>query len=147
MSIDKLKNKFFTGAWLPDSKHYLKKINELIDRINGVGIAGDGSYKKYSVVLSQSSTSAPTIDYINSNTIGTIVWTRSDQGIYYGTLTGAFPVLKTVLFYPCDTQGSTDFKFYFIRQSDDIIVLTTLYSGVPTDDYLVNQPIELIVYN
>ena len=31
MSIDKLKTKFFTGAWLTDVKHYFTKINEIID--------------------------------------------------------------------------------------------------------------------
>lgn len=34
MSIDKLKTKFTTGAWLTDVKHYFKKINEIIDYIN-----------------------------------------------------------------------------------------------------------------
>ncbi len=36
MSIDKLKTKFFTGAWLTDVKHYFTKINELIDYQNPI---------------------------------------------------------------------------------------------------------------
>lgn len=36
MSIDKLKTKFFTGAWLADVKHYFTKINEIIDYQNPI---------------------------------------------------------------------------------------------------------------
>ena len=31
MSIDKLKTKFITGAFINDVKHYFSKINEIID--------------------------------------------------------------------------------------------------------------------
>lgn len=34
MSIDKLKQKFVTGAFISDVKHYFTKINEIIDWIN-----------------------------------------------------------------------------------------------------------------
>lgn len=47
MSIDKLKSRFFTGAFITDVKHYFSKINEIIDWINNsvsaIGIGGSGT--------------------------------------------------------------------------------------------------------
>ena len=47
MAIDKLKSRFFTGAWLTDVKQYFSKINEIIDWINNsvtsIGIGGSGT--------------------------------------------------------------------------------------------------------
>jgi hypothetical protein len=52
------------------------------------------TYTKYIALISQSSTSAPTVIELE-NTIGPIIWTRVSAGIYEGTLTGVFTVNKT----------------------------------------------------
>lgn len=145
MSIDKLKNKFFTGAWLPDSKHYFKKINEIIDRLNGVGTSGDGSYKVYSAIISQLGTDAPTA-IVLQNTIGNIVWSRTDVGQYYGTLVGAFTVDKTGFLLNTPIVYET----YTVIQAvdiDSINLTTTDGTNTPVDEYLSNVFVEIRVYN
>ena len=52
------------------------------------------TYTKYIALISQSSTSAPTVIELE-NTIGPIIWTRATAGIYFGTLAGAFTLDKT----------------------------------------------------
>ena len=52
------------------------------------------NYERYIALISQTSTSAPTVIELE-NTIGPIVWTRSSTGTYIGTLTGAFTLDKT----------------------------------------------------
>jgi hypothetical protein len=52
------------------------------------------TYTKYVALITQSSTSAPTVIELE-NTIGPIVWTRSAAGTYLGTLAGAFTLDKT----------------------------------------------------
>lgn len=92
MTIDKLKTKFFTGAWLTDVKHYFSKINEIIDYLNGT--SGEGSYKSYIALLSQTGTSDPIVTILENN-IGNIIWTRSAVGQYDATLINSFPDGKT----------------------------------------------------
>ena len=53
------------------------------------------TYKKYIALITQTSTSAPTVVEIE-NTIGPIIWTRTAVGEYEGTLTGAFTNNKTL---------------------------------------------------
>jgi hypothetical protein len=52
------------------------------------------TYTKYIALISQTSTSAPTVIELE-NTIGPIIWTRSAAGTYLGTLAGAFTLDKT----------------------------------------------------
>jgi hypothetical protein len=44
----------------------------------------------YRARLTQTGTSAPVATILGSNTIGNIVWTRTDAGTYRGTLAGSF---------------------------------------------------------
>lgn len=55
----------------------------------------DSLPKIYVAKIKQSGTDNPTVT-VFKNTIGNIVWTRFSQGIYHGTLEGAFPVGKTI---------------------------------------------------
>lgn len=62
------------------------------------------SPKTYEALLSQSGTGAPSVESNGSgantpliNSVGAIVWTRSAEGFYLGTLAGAFPQDKTRL--------------------------------------------------
>lgn len=65
-------------------------ISRLQDQINKLS----RKYKVYTAVLTQDDTDDPVVKVLE-NTIGNIVWTRDSQGVYYGTLTGAFKEFKT----------------------------------------------------
>jgi hypothetical protein len=53
--------------------------------------------KVYKALISQSGASAP-VATVLKNTIGDIVWSYDGAGAYIGTLVGAFPEGKTLLF-------------------------------------------------
>lgn len=48
----------------------------------------------YKAVLTQSSTNAPVATIISKTIVGTIVWAYSAEGVFTGTLTGAFTANK-----------------------------------------------------
>lgn len=98
--IDKLKNRFVTGAWLTDVKHYFSKINEIIDYLNGNGSSNDGSYKVYIATLTQSSTNAPIANVLQNTLGGTLVWTIVGNGTYLATLNNVFGDGTKVWFNP-----------------------------------------------
>lgn len=52
--------------------------------------------KTYTGIITQTGTATPEVQ-IFTNTIGNIIWTRDDVGIYTGTLNGAFPENKKLL--------------------------------------------------
>lgn len=107
-------------------------------------------YKVYTALLTQSGTDAPTAIVLENTLGGAIVWTRSSDGVYVGTLAGAFVTNKTFI----------DAKTVF----DDIAVITRIsithttdaitISNVGSNDFpwpgaLINgrYPIEIRVYN
>jgi len=96
-------------------------------------------YKSYLVLISQSSTNAPTtIDF--ENTIGNIVWARTSAGLYTGTLTGAFPNNKTfVRVNPSSVGGAA----IALRSGDNTITIST----ASADGILSLNPFEIRVYN
>ncbi len=47
--------------------------------------------KVYRALLTQSGGHAPTATVLENTLGGTVVWTYSNEGIYVGTLAGAFP--------------------------------------------------------
>lgn len=55
---------------------------------------GYNEYDKYTALITQAGTGSPagdpTVAILGNNQIGTIVWTYSSVGIYFGTLSGAF---------------------------------------------------------
>lgn len=104
-------------------------------------------YKKYVALLSQSGTNAPVVTTLLENTLpGTIVWTRTSAGLYYGTLTGAFTNLKTwCMICPISVGATwslypTDTNQVQLRTWDDA-------SAVGVDGYLNETSIEIRVYN
>jgi hypothetical protein len=104
------------------------------------------TYTKYIALISQSSTSAPTVIELE-NTIGPIVWTRNSTGIYYGTLTGAFTFDKTyVMLSNVELNSIVMAK----RGNNDFIQIETTNLHSPTaahhDDHLKNNTLEIRVY-
>ncbi len=74
------------------------------------GLAGGGSsYLVYTALFTQASTSNPVVTELQNTLGGAVVWTRTGLGQYDGTLTGAFPQLKTVVpnFINFDGVGTT----------------------------------------
>ena len=67
----------------------LRKLKELVS-------ANQPKYKVYTALLTQSGTDAP-VATVLENTLGEdVVWTRDSEGLYYGSLTGAFTNEKTL---------------------------------------------------
>ena len=65
-------------------------------------------YSSYNALVVQASTSAPTATVMGTNDIGTIVWARSDTGVYTATLSAAFTENKTqvLILKGADDTGS-----------------------------------------
>ena len=117
------------------------------DTLNGRAVSDIlPTYKKYIALISQSSTSAPTVIELE-NTIGPIVWTRSAVGVYFGTLTGAFTLDKTYV-----TLSNVVANSIVLSQRKDInsIQLDTTNLHSPTaahhDTHLSKNTLEIRVY-
>ena len=101
--------------------------------------SSESGYKSYLVLISQSSTNAPTTTDLE-NTIGNIVWSRTAAGSYAGTLTGAFPSGKTfVRINPSSVGGAA----IALRSGDNSITIST----ASADGILSLNPFEIRVYN
>ena len=113
---------------------------------NGTLISAAG-YKVYTALLSQSGTAAPVATVLENTLGGTVVFSRNSAGLYLGTLSGAFIVDKTVVFFQSgkDVSGSL-FTYYAHRQDNNSIRLQAQSNGVYSDINSVGQ-IELRVYN
>jgi hypothetical protein len=104
------------------------------------------TYTKYIALISQSSTSAPTVIELE-NTIGPIVWTRSVTGLYNGTLSAAFTLDKT---YVMISQVEINGIVMAYRLTNDIIRIVTTNLHSPTaanhDSHLNKNTLEIRVY-
>ena len=104
-------------------------------------------YKVYTALLSQSGTDAPTA-VVLENTLGDIVWSRSEEGVYVGTLTGAFKEGKTFLISKFKTNSTDDPSSYSISDAGvNAVYVTSESSDVLQDGILYSTPIEIKVYN
>jgi len=120
---------------------------EELTRNTSTGEVEKSPIKKYTALISQTGTGAPTVTVLGSNTVGTIVWTRSTSGFYFGTLSGAFPAGKT--FFTI-TPSSSSASYAMFRNTDNQIVIRTQdNSTVPftdADDKLFSNSIRIEVY-
>ena len=104
-------------------------------------------YRVYTGLISQIGTSDPTVVIIE-NTLGNIVWTRTNNGQYLGYLPGEFLATKTFLLTSSDySLNPLNQARQFIRNSDDYIAILTQINGVVADGLLENTPIEVRVYD
>jgi len=103
------------------------------------------TYTKYIALISQTSTSAPTVIELE-NTIGPIVWTRKATGEYSGTLSGAFTANKT---YATISQSLANSIVLITTTANDINIITTNLQN-PTaskhDSHLSKNTLEIRVY-
>jgi hypothetical protein len=125
--------------------------------------SSSNTYKKYVALLNQIGTDDPTVTILE-NTIGDILWTRSNVGQYIGTLTGAFTSGKTIspqfpslsfegngTFIPISANGNPQIGWINMYcQSTDFVQIDT-YDMVSTQEWSIvlgsSFLIELIVYN
>ena len=103
------------------------------------------TYTKYIALITQSSTSAPTVIELE-NTIGPIVWTRSAVGTYLGTLAGVFTVGKTyAMISNVEPNGVVRIEtaLNYIQ-----IITTDLHSPTAAlhDNHLKDNTLEIRVY-
>lgn len=125
-------------------------VHEVLIVQNGVAVPIARPYKVYTALLNQNSTDAP-IATVLENTIGDIVWTRSDVGTYFATCAGAFITHKT-----CAIPGSIifinggDVQIYLIiqRSTDNEISLGSYLSSdlSPAELAISDYLIEIRVY-
>jgi len=122
MSIDKLKTKFSTGAWLPDFKSLFTKTNEIIDWINNISSTTVPSYKVYTALLSQSGTSFDNSDVtvLSNTTGGDITFSYVTDGTYGIELGSLFSANKIGIFI----QPSGNSNDYSLGS-----IITTQYDG------------------
>lgn len=101
--------------------------------------------KLYRALISQSGASAPTATVLVNSLGGTVVWTRFSAGLYFGTLTGAFPAGKTFLLMSATVNVDDT---YAITWTDaNTIAIQTAASGVAADGVLVGDAsIEIATY-
>jgi hypothetical protein len=104
----------------------------------------------YTALLTQTGEDAPTATVLE-NTLGDIVWTRIDEGIYIGTLSNSFIENKTGVIIN-NTAYASD------NQITTVDVLTTSTVNIQTsrttngvfgleDSCMYNNLIEIRVYN
>lgn len=104
-------------------------------------------YKVYTALLTQTGTNAP-VATVLENTIGNIIWTRQELGVYVGTLNGAFIQNKTYLQSKTKVYSSDDSTEYSLSDSDvDKVYVTTTVTGALEDGVMLRTPIEIRVYN
>jgi len=146
MAIDKLKLKFFTGAWLTDVKHYFSKINEIIDQVNNINENIIVKPLIYKGLITQIGTNDPTV-VVLENTIGNIIWTRFNPGEYIGTLAGAYTLNKTYFVVSQNlADNGIDLITEWIPKSIDDVYIATYSSNTVADDLLTSAPILIEVY-
>lgn len=101
-------------------------------------------YNVYTALVSQSGTSAPTVNELN-NEIGAIVWTRISTGVYRGTLSGAFISSNTWTTAAFQENLGTG---YLKRAASSYVEIRTVNTGgSPADSIMNNTPIEIRVYD
>lgn len=103
-------------------------------------------YKSYSAIINQTGTSAPTVTVINNDLSSAVVWTYNSVGSYVGTLTGAFTLNKTVVFFSNGQTSSGGFGAYPINVNAIGLTSSDL-AGTPSDGKIWNASIEIKVFN
>jgi hypothetical protein len=103
---------------------------------------GSASYLVYTALLSQSGTSAPTAVVLENTLGGSISWTYDSEGLYIGTLTGAFTYNKTAVIFNTPLGFTASYR----SSINTITILTYDESFTLADDMLNNTFLEVRVY-
>lgn len=149
MSIDKLKTKFITGAFINDVKHYFPKINEIIDYLNSNPITTyTPPYVAYVGLLTHT-TGNPSVHEVYS-TIGSLTFAKDSAGYYKCDLTSVFASLgvnyENVYITITDNQDSSTRIIKCKLRTDSVLEIRTWNSGSLDDGLLTNTPIKIEIY-
>ena len=102
--------------------------------IADLGGGGAAAYLVYTALLSQSGTDAPVATVLENTLGGTVVWARSDVGVYTATLADAFTEAKTVCFATPDYyNGSAPIISFVWQTSNNCRLLGFLADGNGAD--------------
>lgn len=116
------------------------KLNLLITEYNT-----QTAVKRYRALINQSGSSAPVATVLENTLGGTVVWARSGAGDYNGTLTGAFPGSKVLIF--CQLRDTSLGNYSVgLSQSTNSVGITTAASGSPSDGILDDANLEILVF-
>ena len=101
-------------------------------------------YKIYNAVLTQSGNLAPVATVLQNTLGGTVVWTRDSEGLYLGTLAGAFTPNKTLV----QATNSTD-KINKVSNTTANYIELSMFDTALQDytDGFTKLSIEIKVYN
>jgi hypothetical protein len=109
-------------------------------------------YKVYVALITQTSTNIPTA-VVLENTIGNVIWNRSDVGIYTLSLYNSFPLQKTRIigstFYSPSFDAAITVNSIYAYNTANILTIRVhdVFNNVDVDGALDNTPIEIRVYN
>lgn len=109
-------------------------------------ITNQDSVKRYVATLNQSGTAAPVANVLENSFGGDLVWTRSNVGSYQATLAGAFKDQEKITIFVGNTFGEMAI-YEATYNNDNSVYLKAWWDGTPSDDQLINTPIEIRVYN
>lgn len=127
-----------------DGKKYEVKEKDVADDAT---VPDTRPYKVYTALLSQQPEGSVPDDTILENTLGGVpIWSRPGSGSYRITLSGAFTINKTVVFFGEAASGTPTFLVTAYRESANYIDFITSTG----DDYLTEDSqisIEIRVYN
>jgi hypothetical protein len=110
------------------------------------GCGGGVGYKTYVATLTQADGNAPVAVVFENTLGGTVVWTRFAAGVYFGTLTGAFPPGKTFIetAWQSNLARAIDIEQYY--QSANFVKIETIQDGDYSDSVLQGASVIIRVY-
>lgn len=119
-------------------------VREVVDSIKSV----IKPYKVYTAFLTQTGTNAPVATVMENTLGGTVVWTRSDVGIYIGTLAGVFTASKCFPYSFKSTNTFTEVSVERLDSNSIIVSLTDTVLGLPIEISTIGEAIsvEIRVY-
>lgn len=105
----------------------------------------------YKVLITQTSTGAPTVKVLENTLGAAVVWARTSAGLYTGTLASAFTVDKTAVLIQ---QPASLNRAEIVRTSANVITVTTkvlsessnVLIATATDALLTDNYLEVVVY-
>jgi len=113
------------------------------------GLSFTPTYKVYTALLTQEGPNPPTAIVLENTLGGDVVWSYLYAGVYSGTLTDAFPELKTALFITDTTYNSASNVYILTDGSGNSVTIETYNAAnnVLTNDILGYTTVEIRVYN
>ena len=103
-------------------------------------------YKVYTALYSQNSTSNPTV-VILENTLGTVTFTRSSNGVYLVNSSGLFTANKTFVIMGAGTNAAYTNAINLINSSTFSIVTKVSSTQSDADSANTKVAFEIRVYN